>query len=298
MAATTTARSASRSRVTGRARSGLRRGPGRGWILAGYVALALFAIWTVVPFYWMILASIKTNKQLYQDPSLFPSGAYWGNYEKLFTGPFLTWVKNSAVVAVGTTAFSILVGSFGAYSIARLRFVGRNAIARILVFSYLIPASLLFIPLFQIVASLNLVNNLGSLLIVYLTFTVPFCTWLLIGYFKTIPAELEEAALIDGSSKFGVLFRVTLPLALPAIAVVALFSFTLSWNEFLYALVFISTKEARTATVGLNSMVADDVFFWGQMMGGAVLTSIPPVVVYILAQRLVVKGLTVGGVKG
>jgi len=136
------------------------------------------------------------------------------------------------------------------------------------------------------------------LMLTYLTFTVPFCTWLLIGYFRTIPIELEEAAMIDGCSRLGALVRVTLPLVGPAIAVVALFSFTLSWNEFLYALVFISGQSARTATVGLNSLISVDVFFWGEMMGGAVLTSVPPVVIYILAQRLVVSGLAAGGVKG
>ncbi len=306
-----------------------RRGPGRGWMVAAYVGLAVFTVWTLIPFYWMLVASVRTNKQIYQDLSLYPTSIFCGNYVKLltgevltqvtdnrcgrllevilnfgpYTGPFVTWVQNSAVIALGTTALSVFVGILAAYAIARLRFHGTGTVARVLVFTYLIPSSLLFIPLFQMVSPM--IQSMPDprlqilpLMLTYLTFTVPFCTWLLIGYFRTIPIELEEAAMIDGCSRLGALVRVTLPLVGPAIAVVALFSFTLSWNEFLYALVFISGQSARTATVGLNSLISVDVFFWGEMMGGAVLTSVPPVVIYILAQRLVVSGLAAGGVKG
>jgi len=291
------------ARLTRAKRGRLQRGPSRNWTIAAYVGLAIFVIWTCIPFYWMINASLKTNRQIYQEPSLFPPATlYFGNYAKLLSGEFGGWIVNSAIVAVGTTALSIVVGIFAAYAIARLNFKGTGAVAQGLVFSYLVPTSLLFIPLFQLVSpiqqGLSGRQQLLTLFLVYLTFTIPFCTWLLIGYFRTIPRELEEAALIDGCSKFGSLFRVTLPLAGPAIAVVALFSFTLSWNEFLYALVFISGQAARTTPVGLTSLIAIDVFFWGEMMGGAVLTSIPPVVIYILAQRLVVSGLSAGAVKG
>jgi multiple sugar transport system permease protein len=286
-----------------RPRGRLRRGPSRRWTVAAYVGLALFVVWTVIPFYWMVMASLKSNRQIYQEPSLSPpTTLYFGNYQKLLSGEFGGWIVNSAIVATGSTLLSIVVGIFAAYAISRLSFKGTGMVARGLVFSYLVPTSLLFIPLFQLVSpiqqGLEGRQQLFTLFLVYLTFTIPFCTWLLIGYFRTIPKELEDAALIDGCSKLGSLFRVTLPLAGPAIAVVALFSFTLSWNEFLYALVFISGQAARTTPVGLTSLIAIDVFFWGEMMGGAVLTSIPPVVIYILAQRLVVKGLSAGAVKG
>lgn len=286
-----------------RRRGRLQRGPGRNWTIFAYVGLFVFAVWTIIPFYWMLMASIKSNRQIYQEPSLYPpTSIFWGNYVKLLSGEFGGWVVNSAIVATGTTILSIVVGTFAAYAISRLSFKGSGAVAQGLVFSYLVPSSLLFIPLFQLVSpiqqGLQGRQQLLTLFIVYLTFTIPFCTWLLIGYFRSIPKELEDAALIDGCSKLGSLFRVTLPLAGPAIAVVALFSFTLSWNEFLYSLVFISGQAARTTPVGLTSLVAVDVFFWGEMMGGAVITSIPPVVIYILAQRLVVKGLSAGAVKG
>jgi multiple sugar transport system permease protein len=295
----TSARAFPRPFVRSRARAAApRRTHHRAFTIGAYLVLAFGVLWTVIPFYWMALTSFKTNKQIYEQAIFFPTSLYLGHYADLFKGPFPIWVRNSAIVAGFTTALSIVVGALAAYSIARLRFGGRTVVARGLIFTYLIPSSLLFIPLFQVVASLGLVNNLGSLMLVYLTFTVPFCTWLMIGYFRTIPQELEEAALIDGCGRLGALVRVTLPLSAPAISVVALFSFTLSWNEFLYALVFINSIQARTAPVGLSSLVAQDVFFWGAMMGGAVLTSIPPVIVYVLAQRLVVKGLAVGGVKG
>lgn len=277
--------------------AGRRRLSGR-WLVATYVLLALFVLWTIIPIYWMVFASIKTNKEIYDTTSFWPSSIYLGHYIKLLNGPFVRWVRNSFEIATGTTIFSVVVGSLAAYAIARLHFIGRRVVARSLIFTYLVPSSLLFIPLFTIVAGLGLANKIGSLLLVYLTFTVPFCTWLLVGYFKSVPAELEEAALIDGCNRPTALIRITLPISLPAVAVVALFSFTLSWNEFLYALVFINNIESRTATVGLLSMLGQDVFFWGQMMAGAVLTCIPPVVIYMIAQRWVVRGLSVGAVKG
>jgi multiple sugar transport system permease protein len=207
-------------------------------------------------------------------------------------------MRNSALVSVVVTSLSIVLGAFAAYAITRLRFAGRGVMARGLIFTYLVPGSLLFIPLFQVVARLDLVDTLTALVLVYPSFTLPFCTWMLVSYFRSIPAELEEAALIDGCSRLGVLFRITIPLSAPAIAVVALFSFTQSWNEFLYALVFTSSIATRTVTVGLTQMLGEDVFYWGQMMGGAIIAALPPVIMYTLAQRLVIRGLTGGAIKG
>src|SRR5437867_874134 len=286
-----------------------RRSIGRGWVIATYVALAIFAIWTVVPFLWMFLASLKTNKEIYQDFTLVPKSLYFGHYTTLLFGYgstgagkasayFGIWMKNSAYVAIVTTTVSIVLGSLAAYAITRLSFKGRSIMARGLIVTYLVPATLLFIPLFQIVYSLRLGDTLESLMLVYPTFTLPFCTWMLCSYFRSIPIELEEAALIDGCSRLGVLFRIVMPLALPAVAVVALFSFTQSWNEFLYALVFTNSLATRTVTVGLTQMLGEDVFYWGQMMAGAIVTAVPPVAMYTLAQRFVIRGLTGGAVKG
>ena len=284
-----------RARGSTRARQ---RGIGRGWTIATYVALVFFVFWTVVPFIWMVLASIKTNKEIYDDFTILPKSVYLGHYVALMSGKFAIWLRNSAYVSTVATALSITLGAFGAYAITRLRFAGRRTIALGLIFTYLIPQSLLFIPLFQIVARLQMADTLGALILVYPTITLPFCTWMLISYFRSIPVELEEAALIDGCSRLGVLFRIVLPLSGPAVVVVCLFSFTQAWNEFLYALVFTNSLASRTLTVGLTQMLGEDVFYWGQMMAGALITAVPPVLMYTLAQRMVIKGLVVGGVKG
>jgi multiple sugar transport system permease protein len=286
-----------------------RRAIGRGWIVATYVALLFFVLWTVVPFIWMFLASIKTNKEIYQEFTILPKTVYLGHYETLLFGEsagggmrasarFSAWLRNTVVVSLIVTSLSIVLGALGAYALTRLRFAGRGVMARGLVFTYLVPGSLLFIPLFRIVSNLDLVDTLWALILVYPSFTLPFCTWMLASYFRSIPAELEEAALIDGCSRLGVLFRITIPLSAPAIAVVALFSFTQSWNEFLYALVFTNSITTRTVTVGLTQMLGEDVFYWGQMMGGAIIAALPPVILYTLAQRLVIRGLVGGAVKG
>lgn len=275
-----------------------RRSSGRAWTIATYVALVVFLIWTLVPFIWMGLASIKTNKEIYDDFTIVPKSVYFGHYVSLLGGKFGIWLRNSAEVSIAATTLSICLGALGAYAITRLRFAGRRIVALGLVFTYLIPQALLFIPLFQLVAGFGLSDTLYGLILVYPTITLPFCTWLLMSYFKSIPLELEEAALIDGCNRLGVLFRIVLPLSTPALVVVALFSFTQAWNEFLYALVITNSLSTRTVTVGLTQMLGEDVFYWGQMMAGALITAVPPVIMYILAQRLVIKGLVVGGVKG
>jgi multiple sugar transport system permease protein len=275
-----------------------RRGVGRGWLIATYSALVIFLIWTVVPFLWMILASLKTNKEIYGDFTILPPTVYFGHYVTLLGGKFGIWMRNSAEVSIAATALSITLGAIGAYAITRLRFAGRRVVALGLVFTYLIPQSLLFIPLFQVVAGVGLTDTVGALILIYPTITLPFCTWLLMSYFKSIPVELEDAALIDGCNRLGVLWRIVLPLSTPALVVVGLFSFTQAWNEFLYALVMTNSVSSRTVTVGLTQMLGEDVFYWGQMMAGALITALPPVIMYTLAQRFVVKGLVVGGVKG
>jgi ABC-type glycerol-3-phosphate transport system permease component len=297
---------ATATRTIARRPARARRTVGRGWMVATYVGLIVFLLWTLIPFIWMLLASLKTNKEIYQDFTLWPKSFYFGHYASLFSasggskasGNFSRWLANSALVSLVVTGLSIVLGALAAYAITRLTFTGRATLARGLIFTYLLPNALLFIPLFTIVARLNLVDTLQSLMLVYPTFTLPFCTWMMTSYFRSIPLELEDAALIDGCDRLGVLFKIVLPLAAPAVAVVALFAFTQSWNEFLYALVFTNSLASRTVTVGLTQMLGEDVFFWGQMMAGALITAIPPVVLYTLAQRFVITGLAAGGVRG
>ena len=276
-----------------------RRAGGRTKQRVTYAVLSLLLLWSLFPVYWMLVTSLKSNRDIYSRPGLVPTAPVLTHYRTtLFETHFLTFMRNSFLVAVATTATSIVVGSLAAYAITRLRFVGRRWVARSIIFVYLVPPALLFIPLFGVVHALGLADTIYSLMLTYLTFTVPFCTWLLIGYFKTIPVEIAEAALVDGCGPVGTLWRIIVPLALPAMAVVALFSYTLSWNEFLYAMVFIGSDSQKTITVGLAGLIMGDVFMWGQLMAAAVLGSLPAVLIYAISQRWVVSGLAVGGVKG
>jgi ABC-type glycerol-3-phosphate transport system permease component len=267
---------------------------------AGNLLLAVMLVWTLVPFYWMVATSLKRDKEIYgYEATLIPRQPTLESYQPLFTKtPFLKYVRNSTIIAVVTTVTSLVFGCLGAYAIARLRFPGRAMIARGLVFTYLVPPSLLFIPLFAVMSALRLVDTHEGLILAYLGFTVPFASWLLMGYFRSVPVELEESALVDGCTRLQTLVRIILPMSLPALAVVAFFSFTQAWNEFLYATVFVNSVEVRTITTGLSNFIIEDVFFWGPMMGAAVLSAIPPVVIYLVFQRWVVKGLTLGAVKG
>jgi multiple sugar transport system permease protein len=262
--------------------------------------LVLMLVWTLVPFYWMIATSLKTDREIYGfEATLIPRQPTLASYQRLFhQTPFVKYVRNSSIIAVTTTVVSMVLGCLGAYALARLRFPGRALIARGLVFTYLVPPALLFIPLFGVMSALRLTDTHEGLILAYLGFTVPFCTWLLMGYFRSVPLELEEAALVDGCSRLGTLVRIILPMSLPALAVVAFFSFTQAWNEFLYALVFVNSVEVRTITIGLNLFIIEDVFFWGPMMGAAFLSALPPILIYLVFQRWVVKGLTLGAVKG
>ena len=268
------------------------------WV--GNSLLVIMLIWTLVPFYWMLATSLKKDREIYGfEATLIPRHPTLDSYRRVFVQtPFVKYLRNSTIVAVSTTAGSLVLGSLGAYALARLRFRGRAVIARGLIFTYLVPPALLFIPLFAVMSFLALTDTREGLILVYLGFTVPFCTWLLLGYFRSVPLELEEAALVDGCSRLGALVRIILPMSLPALAVVAFFSFTQAWNEFIYANVLVNSVEARTITTGLTLFIVEDVFFWGPMMAAACLATLPPVLLYLAFQRWVVKGLTLGAVKG
>jgi ABC-type glycerol-3-phosphate transport system permease component len=248
----------------------------------------------------MIATSLKADREIYGfEATLYPHRPTLAAYGRLFaTTPFMKYVRNSTIIAVGNTLLSLAFGCLGAYALARLRFPGRSLIARGLVVTYLVPPALLFIPLFAVMSTLRLIDSHQGLILAYLSFSVPFSTWLLMGYFRSVPLELEEAALVDGCSRLGSLVRIILPMSLPALAVVTFFSFTQSWNEFLYANVFVNSVEVRTITTGLSLFVVEDVFFWGPMMGASFLSTLPPLVMYLIFQRWVVKGLTLGAVKG
>ena len=264
-----------------------------------YGLLALFVIMVAVPLFWMVTTALKANKDLYEDFSYFPRRPTFEHFIRVIErDDLLTNIRNSFVVASTTTVVTVFVSSFAAFSIVRYRYWGREWVGRLILFKYLLPTAMLFVPLYAIVVSLGLGNTLKSLMLTYLSFTVPFCTWMLMGYFRSIPPELEELAMVDGCTKIGALFRILFPLSAPGIVASAIFSFTLAWNEFLLALVFTSDQSTMTVPIKLSMMVVGDQYIWGQLMAGAVLASVPIAILYFLGQRFVVQGLAAGAVKG
>jgi multiple sugar transport system permease protein len=262
--------------------------------------LAAFVLVTLVPFWWIASMSFKTYEQIQFALSIYvPRPFTWENYTGLWLDTrFPLWLRNSLTTAFVVTAVTTIIASLSGYAVARLRFPGRTWVASLILILYLVPPALLFIPLYRVLAELGATNHLASLFLSYPTFTVPFCTWLLIGFFKALPRELEEAALVDGATRTKALVRVLLPLAAPGIVASAIFAFTLSWNEFLYALVFIQDERTITVPVGLNLLIYGDVFHWGQLMAASVITTIPVVVLYMIIHRWMVEGLAAGAVKG
>ncbi len=267
-----------------------------------HLALVPFLIFALFPFYHMALTSLKTDRELYDRaavPLLIRQGPTLEHYQKLLweTG-FLIWIKNSLVVTLLATTVSVAIGTVAAYALARLRFFGVNSFGTGIFVTYLVPTSLLFLPLAQVVHWLGLADSKWALVVTYPTFLVPFCTWLLMGYFRTVPKEVEECAMVDGATRIQALLRIVLPIAIPGLVCAVLFAFTLSWNEFIYALTFTSSSEEITASVGVTmELVRGDIYFWGGLMAGAVLASVPIVLLYVFFLDYYVSGLTAGAIK-
>jgi multiple sugar transport system permease protein len=252
------------------------------------------------PFYWIIITSFKTDLQIQQYASIFwPEPWTLDQFRTLlFKTAYLTWFRNTVVVAVTSTVISVALAALAGYALARLKFLGANTLTTVLLITYLLPGSLLFIPLYRILTNLGIINTHAALIATYPTFLMPFATWVMLGYYRSIPEDLEEAAMIDGANRLGAFWRITLPLAAPALLSVTLFAFTNAWNEFLFAFVFITSESLKTLPVGLQLLVFGDIYPWGQLMGASLLMAIPVMIVYIYAQRYLVEGLTAGSVKG
>jgi len=272
------------------------------WRIASHLLLVPFLIFALFPFYHMALTSLKTDRELYDRnavPLLIRQGPTLEHYTKLlWETAFLTWTKNSLLVTLLATALSVVVGTVAAYALARLRFFGVGTFGTGIFVTYLVPTSLLFLPLAQVVNWLGLADSKWSLVVTYPTFLVPFCTWLLMGYFRTVPKEIEESAMVDGATRVQALMRIILPIAIPGLVCAVLFAFTLSWNEFIYALTFTSSSEEITSSVGITTeLIRGDIYFWGSLMAGAVLGSVPIVILYVFFLDYYVSGLTAGAVK-
>jgi multiple sugar transport system permease protein len=275
----------------------------RGWkrVLRLWVPLGFFLLIELAPFYWMAITSLKPNAELY-NTRLMPLIVYHPtlkHYVDLLTETsFLTWTYNTTLVAVASTAISLVLGIMLAYPLARLRFAGAGLIAVTVAATYLVPQPLLFIPLADIINNLGLSNTLTALILTYPTMLIPFCAWLLIGYFKTVPRELEEAARMDGATRLQTMLQVVLPLCVPGFISAGIFAFTLSQNEFLYALIFLTKTDVRTVPVGaIAELIRGDVFYWGQLMAAALLGSLPVAFIYSFFVDYYVAGLTAGSVK-
>ncbi len=271
--------------------------------IIAYLTAAPFVLFALFPFAWMLITSLKQNRELYdlsQNPFLVHGGITWDHYRFLFEHTaFPLWLRNSTFVALVTTVVSVLFALLAAYALARLRFAGAEGIATFVFIVYLVPTTLLFLPLARLVAMLRLSNTLWALVVTYPAFIIPFATWMLMAYFSSIPRDLEESALVDGCTRLRALWYIVLPLARPGIVTAALFAFTLAWGEFIYALTFISTTNLKTVTAGVVvNLIRGDVFYWGSLMGGALLASLPVVLVFSLFLDSYVSGLTAGAVKG
>ena len=292
-----------------------------------HLPLFLFLLFALFPFYWMFVTSVKSTHETYNRevnpyvPVVCASAVAEQARALRFDGSalmdsclyhwralvrdtlFLRWLGNTLLVAVLSTVISLFAGVTSAYALARLSFRGANTLGVLIFITYLVPPTLLFIPLSDVIGDLpllhwNLLNSPWALIVAYPTFLVPFCTWLLTGYFKTIPKELEEAAMIDGATRVQAMVRIILPLALPGLLSAGMFAFTLSANEFLYALVFIYDNANKTVPVGVVSeLIKGDVFYWGQLMSGALLGSVPVALIYSFFVEHYVAGMT-GAVKG
>ncbi|MBI1293919.1 ABC transporter permease subunit [bacterium] len=264
-----------------------------------YTLLVLLALLIIFPIYYMITISLKLPRDIYRDPSLLPLNATLQNYIDLFTKQdFLLNIRNSFIVSGAATLISVFISCLAAYSLVRLKYRYRDWIGRLILFAYLTPSALLFIPLAVIIARLGLGNTLHGLIFVYLTFSAPLSTWLMMGYFRGIPADLEEQAMVDGATRWVALFRIVLPLAAPGLVAVSVFTFTGAWNELLLALIFITSPRLQTVPVAVSYLITGDVFRWGLIMAGSVSAAVPVMVLYYLAQRFVVQGLAAGAVKG
>ena len=265
-----------------------------------YAAVGLALLIALLPFYWMALTALRDDKTIYsKSAGLLPTQLTLAQFTTLwFQTPFPLYLRNSLFVALATTASTVLISILAAYAVVRLPFRGRGLFTRGVLITYLVPPTLLFIPLFSVLRNLGLYDKLGGLILTYHTFTVPFCVWMLMSYFRSIPVEMEEAALVDGCGRLGTLWRILVPTAAPGIAAAGIFSFTLAWNEFLYALVFTNREATRTIPVGITGFMLGDVYFWGQIMAMAVIATVPAAVLYFVAESYITEGLTAGGVKG
>ena len=275
----------------------------RRWALIGaYAALAVFVIFFLTPPLYMLVTSLKSSAEIADlggNPWIVSSPTLENYRDLLSQGNYVTHFVNSVIVTVSVVAITMVISTFAAFALSRMRFWGSTALATGVFLTYLVPETLLFIPLFQIIGKLGLYNDLMAMILIYPTLTVPFCTWIMIGYFSSIPKELDEAALIDGANHFQMLWKIFIPVALPGILAATIFAFTVSWAQFLYPMAYLVSSDQMVLTVGIVSdLIRGDTFQWGKIMAGALMAAAPPLLVYAFLMDYYIAGLTAGATKG
>lgn len=266
-----------------------------------YTVLFGFAVYCLMPFLWMIVTSIKPDDQIRTlNPSFLVKSPTFQHFDNVLNGSaFLTFFKNSLFISLVTTALSLVISIFAGYALSRYaRFRGVRLFGVAMLLSQMIPGVLLLIPLYLIMKEMSLINTYASLILAYTTFTVPLCTFMMKGFFDTIPFEIEESAEIDGMSKMGIIYKILLPVSLPSLVTTSLFAFLNSWNEFMFGFVFINDERYRTLTPGISLFKGLYQTDWGSMMAASVLSVIPVVLIFVFLQRFLVEGMTAGSVKG
>jgi multiple sugar transport system permease protein len=275
----------------------------RRWALIGaYAALAVFVIFFLTPPLYMLVTSLKSSAEIADldgNPWIVKSPTLENYRDLLSRGNYVTHFTNSVIVTLSVVAITMVISTFAAFALSRMRFWGSAALATGVFLTYLVPETLLFIPLFQIIGKLGLYNDLMAMILIYPTLTVPFCTWIMIGYFSSIPRELDEAALIDGANHFQMLWKIFIPVALPGILAATIFAFTVSWAQFLYPMAYLVSSDQMVLTVGIVSdLIRGDTFQWGKIMAGALMAAAPPLLVYAFLMDYYIAGLTAGATKG
>ena len=276
----------------------------RRWaLIASYFFLVLFAIFFLIPPYYMVVTAFKGDAEVAHmatNPWIIADGFTLDQFKLLLTqSDFLIFFKNTAIVTICVVSITMVVSVLAAFSLGRMRFWGSSILATGIFLTYLVPDTLLFIPLFQIVKAVGLLNSYWGMVLVYPTLTVPFCTWIMIGYFQSIPKELDEAALIDGAGHMQMLTKIFIPVAMPGIIAAMIFAFTVSWAAFVYPMAFLYSADQQVLTVGtVTSLIRADVYKWGMLMAGALLAAAPPLVIYAFLMDYYIAGLTAGATKG
>jgi multiple sugar transport system permease protein len=275
----------------------------RRWAMIGaYIALAVFVVFFMVPPFHMLMTSLKSSAEIADlsgNPWIVRSPTLQNYWELLTQGNYLVHFRNSIIVTLSTVVISMVISTLAAFALARMKFWGSATLATGVFLTYLVPETLLFIPMFQIVGSMGLYNNILAMMLIFPTLTVPFCTWIMIGYFASIPKELDEAALIDGAGHLQMLWKIFIPVALPGILAAMIFAFTVSWAAFIYPMAFLVSSDQMVLTVGIVSdLIRADTFQWGKIMAGALMAALPPLLVYAFLMDYYIAGLTAGATKG